>query len=161
MRLVQRSDLTQTVEDGLEVLRIVKEILKVLPPRYNVLLRNAMIRNMYVSLTRDEITLENQQVVESSWRWMRRKSPVLAEHRRNLDRHHASGDFLPPTMSIVLPGEHIPAQHVNLKLGPGLFHDSSVGQEGYIISTRSGDLKHSANKSRWWIESNSRRVRSI
>ncbi|CAL1712870.1 unnamed protein product [Somion occarium] len=58
---------------------------------------------------------------------------------------------------LVLPGEQIHAQHVNLKLGPGLLQLSNVGQDGFIISTRAGELKHSANNSKWWIESNSRR----
>ncbi|KAF9267339.1 exosome complex exonuclease RRP40 [Marasmius fiardii PR-910] len=61
-------------------------------------------------------------------------------------------------MSIVLPGENIPAQHVNLKLGPGLSQISSVlTSNPSIVSTRTGTLNHSANKSRWWIESNSKR----
>lgn len=59
-------------------------------------------------------------------------------------------------MSIVLPGENVPAQHVNLKLGPGLSQTSGVSSPS-IVSTRAGTLNHSANKSRWWIESNSRR----
>jgi exosome complex component RRP40 len=58
-------------------------------------------------------------------------------------------------MSIVLPGEQVPAQHVNLKLGPGLLQLSS---EGSIVATKAGALNHSTNKSKWWIESNSRRV---
>lgn len=61
------------------------------------------------------------------------------------------------TMSFILPGERIPAQHVNLKLGPGLLQTSSTQQDTSIISTRAGELHHSANNSRWWIESNSRR----
>ncbi|KAH9941059.1 exosome complex exonuclease RRP40 [Amylocystis lapponica] len=60
-------------------------------------------------------------------------------------------------MPLVLPGEHIPAQHVNLKLGPGLLQLSSVEEGLSIISTRPGDLTHSTNRSKWWIESNSRR----
>lgn len=63
------------------------------------------------------------------------------------------------TMTSVLPGESVPAQHVNLKLGPGLLQESSVNKENIIISTRAGDLKHSDNNKRWWIESNSLRVR--
>ncbi|KAJ7600774.1 exosome complex exonuclease RRP40 [Mycena floridula] len=55
-------------------------------------------------------------------------------------------------MSIVLPGENIPAQHVNLKLGPGLIQASDK-----IVSTRAGILNHNPNGSKWWIESNSRR----
>ncbi|KAK7681571.1 hypothetical protein QCA50_015304 [Cerrena zonata] len=58
---------------------------------------------------------------------------------------------------LILPGEQVPAQHVNLKLGPGLIQSSNVGREGFIISTKAGELKHSANNSRWWIESNARR----
>lgn len=61
-------------------------------------------------------------------------------------------------MSIVLPGEHISAQHVNLKLGPGLLQVSDSQQAGSIISTRAGTLNHSSNGSKWWIDSNSRRV---
>ncbi|KAL0580653.1 exosome non-catalytic core subunit rrp40 [Marasmius crinis-equi] len=63
-------------------------------------------------------------------------------------------------MSIVLPGEQVPAQHVNLKLGPGLSQTSNASissKSPSIVSTRAGTLNHSANKSRWWIESNSRR----
>jgi len=67
-------------------------------------------------------------------------------------------------MSFVLPGEHVPAQHVNLKLGPGLLQLSNGAQQqaksAPVISTRSGILNHSANKSKWWVEGNSRRVRS-
>ncbi|OBZ71737.1 Exosome complex component rrp40 [Grifola frondosa] len=61
-------------------------------------------------------------------------------------------------MPSVLPGEHISAQHVNLKLGPGLQQLSSVKEQSFIISTRAGELQSSANRSKWWIESNSRRV---
>ncbi|KAF9049504.1 hypothetical protein BDZ89DRAFT_1057386 [Hymenopellis radicata] len=57
-------------------------------------------------------------------------------------------------MSVVVPGEHVPAQHVNLKLGPGLTQSSSSPT---VISTRAGTLNHSANRSKWWVESNSRR----
>jgi len=64
-------------------------------------------------------------------------------------------------MSIVLPGEQVPAQHVNLKLGPGLLQLSSETQQqaklAPVIATRSGVLNHSANKSKWWVEGNSRR----
>lgn len=63
--------------------------------------------------------------------------------------------------TIVLPGERVPAQHVNLKLGPGLLqlsahHAPAHGQP--IISTRGGQLHHSANNSRWWVEGNGRRA---
>jgi hypothetical protein len=61
-------------------------------------------------------------------------------------------------MSIVLPGELVPAQHVNLKLGPGLLQISNPKGSQPIISTRAGCLNHSANGSKWWVESNSRRV---
>ncbi|CCM03551.1 uncharacterized protein FIBRA_05687 [Fibroporia radiculosa] len=60
-------------------------------------------------------------------------------------------------MSTILPGEAVPAQHVNLKLGPGLLQLSSADGKSSIISTRAGELNHSANRSRWWIESNARR----
>ncbi|KIK90707.1 hypothetical protein PAXRUDRAFT_831468 [Paxillus rubicundulus Ve08.2h10] len=65
--------------------------------------------------------------------------------------------------SIVLPGEYVPAQHVNLKLGPGLLqlttpHASAAGLGSQpVVSIRAGALNHSANKSRWWVEGNSRR----
>jgi len=58
--------------------------------------------------------------------------------------------------SIILPGEPVSAQHVNLKLGPGLLQSTSS-----IISTKAGTLNHSANNSRWWVENNSRRVRYL
>ncbi|OSD07413.1 exosome complex exonuclease RRP40 [Trametes coccinea BRFM310] len=60
-------------------------------------------------------------------------------------------------MSLVLPGEHVPAQHVNLKLGPGLLQISAASGEPTIIATRAGEVKHSANRNKWWIEGNSRR----
>lgn len=64
-------------------------------------------------------------------------------------------------MAHVLPGEVVPAQHVNLKLGPGLLQLSDVNQSNTIVSTRAGELKHSANNRQWWVEGNSRRVRTI
>lgn len=67
-------------------------------------------------------------------------------------------------MSIVLPGDHIPAQHVNLKLGPGLLQKTAVtsqGTESAVVATRTGEQHHSANRSKWWIEGNSRRVSSM
>ncbi|KAH9480586.1 Exosome complex component rrp40 [Psilocybe cubensis] len=63
-------------------------------------------------------------------------------------------------MSVVFPGDYVPAQHVNLKLGPGLLQTSSIKSENTdsnVIATRAGILNHSANRSKWWIESNSRR----
>ncbi|KAJ3972957.1 hypothetical protein EV361DRAFT_867277 [Lentinula raphanica] len=65
-------------------------------------------------------------------------------------------------MSIVLPGERAPAQHVNLKLGPGLLQapngSSSTNRTApSIFATRAGTLNHSANGSKWWVESNARR----
>ncbi|KAI0632027.1 exosome complex exonuclease RRP40 [Trametes polyzona] len=60
-------------------------------------------------------------------------------------------------MSLVLPGEQVSAQHVNLKLGPGLLQLSSADGRPAIVSTRAGEVKHSANRSKWWIEGNSRR----
>ncbi|EMD39565.1 hypothetical protein CERSUDRAFT_111881 [Gelatoporia subvermispora B] len=60
-------------------------------------------------------------------------------------------------MPLVLPGEQISAQHVNLKLGPGLLQQPSVDGKSPIVSTRAGELHHSANRSKWWIDSNSRR----
>jgi len=59
--------------------------------------------------------------------------------------------------TLVLPGERIPAQHVNLKLGPGLLQHATVDEESRVVSTKAGELHHSANNSKWWIESNSRR----
>lgn len=61
------------------------------------------------------------------------------------------------TMTIVVPGELVPAQHINLKLGPGLIQES-IAASTSVQSTRAGTLNHSANKSKWWVESNSRRV---
>ncbi|KAK7048454.1 exosome complex component rrp40 [Favolaschia claudopus] len=62
-------------------------------------------------------------------------------------------------MSIVLPGQHVDAQHVNLKLGPGLLqhtvNDGSTSSS--ILATRAGTLNHSKNRSKWWVENNSRR----
>ncbi|EJF61088.1 exosome complex exonuclease RRP40 [Dichomitus squalens LYAD-421 SS1] len=60
-------------------------------------------------------------------------------------------------MSSVLPGELVPAQHVNLKLGPGLLRQSSLNGQPLVISTRAGEVHHTTNRSRWWIEGNSRR----
>ncbi|EIM85950.1 exosome complex exonuclease RRP40 [Stereum hirsutum FP-91666 SS1] len=60
-------------------------------------------------------------------------------------------------MSIVLPGETVPAQHVNLKLGPGLQQLSNAEGSTSVVSTRAGELQHSANGSKWWVESNARR----
>ncbi|KAF8073732.1 hypothetical protein FPV67DRAFT_1410664 [Lyophyllum atratum] len=58
----------------------------------------------------------------------------------------------------ILPGTSVPAQHVNLKLGPGLLQSSSANEAGpSIIATRAGTLNHSSNGSKWWVESNSRR----
>ncbi|KAH9924286.1 exosome complex exonuclease RRP40 [Epithele typhae] len=60
-------------------------------------------------------------------------------------------------MFTVLPGESVPAQHVNLKLGPGLLQESTSDGQTSVLSTRAGDVQHSANRAKWWIESNSRR----
>ena len=66
-------------------------------------------------------------------------------------------------MSIVLPGDHVAARHANLKLGPGLQQLSKAGvkSEMPVIATRAGGLHFSANRSKWWVESNSRRVSEI
>ncbi|VDC00659.1 unnamed protein product [Peniophora sp. CBMAI 1063] len=56
-------------------------------------------------------------------------------------------------MPVILPGERVPASHVNLKLGPGLIQSPA----STVLSTRAGDLQHSANNARWWIENNSAR----
>ncbi|CAK5284147.1 unnamed protein product [Mycena citricolor] len=64
---------------------------------------------------------------------------------------------------LVLPGQAVPAQHVNLKLGPGLLQTTSASPgsstqlSSSVIATRAGTLHHSANRSRWWVESNARR----
>ncbi|KDQ62474.1 hypothetical protein JAAARDRAFT_122257 [Jaapia argillacea MUCL 33604] len=68
----------------------------------------------------------------------------------------------------ILPGELVPARHVNLKLGPGLLQLSSdptpqskgkgnANPNAVIISTRAGSLDHSPNGAKWWVDSNSRR----
>lgn len=66
-------------------------------------------------------------------------------------------------MSIVLPGDQVPARHANLKLGPGLQQILTAvnKSEMPVIATRAGELHHSANRSKWWVESNSRQVRLI
>ena len=66
--------------------------------------------------------------------------------------------FPPAIMTSVLPGERVPAQHVNLKLGPGLLQQSSINGQPAVVSTRAGDVQHSKNRARWWIEGNARRV---
>ena len=64
-----------------------------------------------------------------------------------------------PSPSItVLPGETVPAQHVNLKLGPGLLQISGEYNNSSIVSTKAGIVNHSANNAKWWVENNSRRV---
>ncbi|EFI27164.1 exosome complex exonuclease RRP40 [Coprinopsis cinerea okayama7 len=63
-------------------------------------------------------------------------------------------------MAVVLPGEQVPAKHVNLKLGPGLLQQSNYtgeSSETTVISTKAGVLNHSTNRSKWWVEGNSRR----
>ncbi|KAI0769042.1 exosome complex exonuclease RRP40 [Trametes elegans] len=60
-------------------------------------------------------------------------------------------------MSLVLPGEQVPAQHVNLKLGPGLLQLSTGNGQPVVISTRAGEVMRTAKGNRWWIEGNSRR----
>ncbi|KIY45189.1 hypothetical protein FISHEDRAFT_49792 [Fistulina hepatica ATCC 64428] len=59
-------------------------------------------------------------------------------------------------MFCVLPGEIVPAQHVNLKLGPGL-RQIPLQDENITVSTKAGMVQHSANNAKWWIDSNSRR----
>lgn len=76
-----------------------------------------------------------------------------------VDRVQVALSFL--MASIVLPGELVPAQHVNLKLGPGLLQLSAhrvPSNTQPIVSTRAGQLHHSANNSRWWVDGNARRV---
>jgi len=61
-------------------------------------------------------------------------------------------------MTTVLPGTHVPVQHAKLKLGPGLLQTPNHnGAVSGIITTRAGTLNHSSNRSKWWVESNSRR----
>ncbi|KAL1736563.1 exosome complex exonuclease RRP40 [Schizophyllum commune] len=57
-------------------------------------------------------------------------------------------------MAAVLPGEQVPAQHVNLKLGPGLRQEEGSGK---IVATKAGTVHHSPNNARWWVDANSRR----
>lgn len=59
---------------------------------------------------------------------------------------------------IILPGEQVNASHAKLKLGPGLTEISEPSGSSKIVSTRAGIVKHSSNGSKWWVESNSRRV---
>ncbi|TFK20421.1 exosome complex exonuclease RRP40 [Coprinopsis marcescibilis] len=64
-------------------------------------------------------------------------------------------------MAFVLPGQEVPAKHVNLKLGPGLLQQSnyttSEDSESTVISTKAGTLQHSGNRSKWWVEGNAKR----
>ncbi|ETW81693.1 hypothetical protein HETIRDRAFT_51402 [Heterobasidion irregulare TC 32-1] len=60
-------------------------------------------------------------------------------------------------MALVLPGESVPVQHVNLKLGPGLQQTITPEGSNVVVSTRAGRLEHSKNGARWWVESNARR----
>lgn len=80
----------------------------------------------------------------------------------------ANARVLPPfrlhllfDMTHVLPGENIPAQHVNLKLGPGLTQTSDFAKTNIVLSTRAGELQHTADNRKWWIEGNSRRVSPV
>ncbi|KAK0244236.1 hypothetical protein EDD85DRAFT_807257, partial [Armillaria nabsnona] len=58
-------------------------------------------------------------------------------------------------VSIIVLREHVPAQYVNLKLGPDLIQLSQTSMpKSSIISTRAGTLHHSANGSQWWVEGN-------
>ena len=77
------------------------------------------------------------------------------------------GPYISEMTTIVLPGERVPAAHVNLKLGPGLTQISKssptppdVRDKPYIVATKAGELKQSANGSKWWVDNNSRRVSS-
>ncbi|TEB22756.1 hypothetical protein FA13DRAFT_1694959 [Coprinellus micaceus] len=60
---------------------------------------------------------------------------------------------------LVFPGQSVPAKHVNLKLGPGLQQQASYSDpsESTVVATKAGLLQHSANRSKWWVDSNSRR----
>ncbi|KAJ2925618.1 hypothetical protein H1R20_g11475, partial [Candolleomyces eurysporus] len=60
---------------------------------------------------------------------------------------------------LVFPGETVPAKHVNLKLGPGLLQQATLSNpsESSVVSTKAGLLQHSANRSKWWVDSNARR----
>ena len=60
-------------------------------------------------------------------------------------------------MHIVLPGETVSVQHANLKLGPGLQQEVNRDAKSTIWTTRAGDLQHSANGAKWWVENTSAR----
>ncbi|KAF6757594.1 exosome complex exonuclease RRP40 [Ephemerocybe angulata] len=61
--------------------------------------------------------------------------------------------------SSVFPGEQVPAKHHNLRLGPGLLQQASHANssESNVVASKAGVLQHSANRSKWWVDSNSRR----
>ena len=61
-------------------------------------------------------------------------------------------------MTYVLPGELVPAQHVNLKLGPGLLQETTTSRENTVLATKAGEVRHTQNNKEWWVESNSWRV---
>jgi hypothetical protein len=71
----------------------------------------------------------------------------------------APNKFLPHTAMadsvFVFPGEPVPAKHVNLKLGPGLLSTPSG-----VVTTKAGQLVHSPNRAKWWVQTNARRVSS-
>ncbi|KAI0031062.1 hypothetical protein K488DRAFT_79284 [Vararia minispora EC-137] len=58
-------------------------------------------------------------------------------------------------MPTVLPGEIIPAKHVNLKLGPGLQQEIGGDNLTSVVTTLAGYLQRSANGARWWVENSS------
>lgn len=63
-------------------------------------------------------------------------------------------------MALVLPGDVIPtASSSVLKLGPGLLQLPSTATKE-IIATRAGILNQTTNSASFWVDSNSRRVRS-
>lgn len=91
-----------------------------------------------------------------------RDRDASSEHGERRRCAHAGSAFSAgATMSYVLPGEIVPAKHVNLKLGPGLLQVEHVGQEPMVIATKAGELTHSANNKSWAVISNSRRVRGF
>ncbi len=64
-------------------------------------------------------------------------------------------------MSIVLPGDLVPASHPNLKLGPGLVQVIQSGGGSSVVATKAGELQSSSNGRNWWIESNAKRASEI
>lgn len=133
------------MKDGLKVCWVIQEVLEISSTSRTR--KSASIRNV-----QDDVNVPQMR--------------QLGKFCHERGRHCGCGCGLSPlsflmASIVVLPGEHVPAQHVNLKLGPGLLQLSThrVSPNGQpIISTRAGQLHHSANNSRWWVEGNARRV---